>query len=336
MKSILPIFTVVAALAATVAHGQGVGNVAGADTRPNGGTLDSALPAAASSSPPAVAATENLVNNVLAAIDTHTSVAGKIKQKVNLFGHQLIGSGTYLQEGRGAERKLRLELKLEVDDQTSSLQHVCDGTYLWMHQDLLGKTALSRVDVRRLRTASPRQDNLLPLASPSSAMWVSLGGVPKLLESLADAFRFTSVKPIEVDRLAMWAIEGEWKPEKLAQMLPNQKNKILAGQPADLNKLGEHVPRRVVLVVGQDDLFPYRIEYWGSHPRSKKSAPSEQLIVEMDLFEIQFDAPIDPHQFLYNPGDSPFEDQTADYLQKLGFEGRTEAAGVRTPTRQLR
>ena len=34
------------------------------------------------------------------------------------------------------------------------------------------------------------------------------------------------------------------------------------GSPADLNQLTPNVPHRVVLHVGCDDLFPYRIEYW--------------------------------------------------------------------------
>jgi len=326
MNSILPIFS---AMVAALAIASGCG-------RSNGQGASSSAPAIASTvvtigaGPVADSAAQKLVHIAVANVDAFPTISGKIRHEVDLFGHQLIGSGIYLQQGRGPDRRLRLELKLKVDDQQSSLQQVCDGNYLWTHQDLLGKTTLTRVDLHRLRNALLARPNL---TAPAPDVWTSLGGLPKLLKSLDDFFLFTAANPKQLDGLATWSIEGQWKPSKLAELLPAQKDDILNGRGADLNALPEQVPHRVVLVVGQDDQFPYRIEYWGSKTRTKQSARNEErLIMVMELFEVQTGAPIDPRQLAYKPGDLQFEDQTSDFLQKLGLgDGRAEPTGARPP-----
>src|SRR5687767_3614436 len=74
----------------------------------------------------------------------------KIRHRIDLYRQQLSGSGSYAQlkiERKSTNEtpirnhtltatqvpiKYRLELKLPVADQVGSLQHICDGEYLWV------------------------------------------------------------------------------------------------------------------------------------------------------------------------------------------------------------
>jgi hypothetical protein len=234
-----------------------------------------------------------------------------------LLGRRLEGSGIYLQQGRGPERRLRFELKLQASNKTSSMLQVCDGTTLWIHEDLTDRKNLSRVDVARLRGARPKS----PPPAPQSNAWLALGGLPKLLMNLESSFQFGPVAESRLDALQVWTVEGQWKPARLAQLLPDQKAKIDAGIAADTRNLAPNLPDRVVLHLGCDDLFPYRIEYWRREPANKNARTDDRgkLLSVLEMFEVQFGAAIDPTQFAYQPvGLSPI-DRTQEFLDKFGL-----------------
>jgi hypothetical protein len=151
------------------------------------------------------------------------------------------------------------------------------------------------------------------------------------MKNLADWYRFTSVEEGHLERFPVWILRGQLHDFHLAGLLPAQKDKILAGQPADLDKLPKQIPDRVVLMIGRDDLFPYRLEYWRLLPVEKKPLslkkppPADRLLLAMELFEVQLDVPLDVRQFSYNPGDQPVVDLTPSYLQSLGLKDVVEA-----------
>ena len=62
----------------------------------------------------------------------------------------------------------------------------------------------------------------------------------------------------------MWVVAGKWRREKLALILPDQSEAILAGQPVDFSRLPALLPTNVNMTLGRDEafpLFPYRIEF---------------------------------------------------------------------------
>jgi len=281
-------------------------------------------PAAKANGPQAALDPAEVWHKVRSGLEQHSTIQAKIRQRVDLFGHQLLGSGSYLQQGRGAGRLLRLELKIQVAGQITSFEQVCDGNYSWVRQDLGGNPVLSRIDLRRMRRALGQPT--ATAVQPTSA-WLALGGLPKLLDGLDGWFQFTLLEMAQLDRLPVYRLEGQWKPARLPELLPDQKDKIKAGAAPDLGKLGKQLPDRVVLLVGRDDLFPYRIEYW-RQPPAKKGQPAgeSQLLLAMDLFEVQVGAAIDPRQFVYKPGVQQFTDETAKLLKSLGVEESPAAA----------
>src|SRR5262245_14509419 len=74
-----------------------------------------------------------------AAISDRPSVSAKLRCQAELMGFRILGAGAYFQQktlhfsqqGRGPAQLFRLDLRLQVGDQPSTLLQVCDGEHLW-------------------------------------------------------------------------------------------------------------------------------------------------------------------------------------------------------------
>ncbi len=259
-----------------------------------------------------------LIASAVTAAGAQPAASAKIRQRINLLGQQLVGTGMYWQQGKADARRFRLELKVQVAEGLTSVEQVCNGAELWVHEDLLDRSALSRIDLYRVREALHR--NPAARATPAFSLSLPIGGLPNLLENMQAAFQFSSAEEKKLDQLSVYRVEGQWKPAALAELLPDQKQKLLAGQAVDWKKVPPEIPQRIVLTLGQDDLFPYRIEYLREQPGKKGSPPTLQPMLTIELFEVQLATPIDPQRFAYQPGNRPRSDETAAYLKKLGIE----------------
>ena len=51
----------------------------------------------------------------------------------------------------------------------------------------------------------------------------------------------------------------------------------------------------------------------GERPETKE----DLTLMTMELFEVTFNAPIAPSQFIYNPGRAAVTDQTEEFLQSI-------------------
>ena len=272
---------------------------------------------------------QNQGNDLLArsieSLAQYNSLAAKIRQRVELFDQQLVGTGSYFQ-GPVDSYLLRWELKLRVADQVSSLQQVCDGRTLWIQRQLTDKSTLERVDIKRLRAA---QQNGNPSAAqpesagtsgaPAAAPTLGSGGLSRLLRHMERSFRFTSIQPVQLGKTPMHALQGEWHPDHLIRWLPNQRAAIEAGKPADTSKLLEHLPDHVVVFLGRDDLFPYRIEYRRKSPSLVGKALGKtdefRTLLVMEFFDVQFNPALEKSLFTFEPGDTKYVDKTQEYLK---------------------
>lgn len=284
-------------------------------------------PARGASSTLAASAGETLIKSAVAEMDLHQTVSAKLRQQIDLFGHQLAGSGFYLQQGRADAMLLRLELKLPIGGRVSSLLQVCDGHDFWVHQDLFDGPLLTRINLDRVRAARLSQP---PTSDSPASLWPAVGGLPKFLRNLDEYFYLTEVNETRLDRVPVWSMQGTWERPKLVEMLPEQKDAILAGQ-VDFSKLMEHLPERVRILLGRDDLFPYRIEYWRSVYKKGDKVPSQnRLILLTEMFEVQLDGRVDPRAFVYSKGTLREQDQTVGYLKKLGLTEPVANSASRT------
>jgi hypothetical protein len=254
-------------------------------------------------------------------LEGQRSISARIRQRAELFGHQLLGAGRYLEVRQTAVPLIRLELKIQVAENVTSLLEVCDGRYLWTYCKVLDSESLSYIDAIRATEALQRSGAGVPAgaARQGGKLVPGLGGLSRLLRGLGAAFQFTSAQQGHVGELAVWKIEGGWRPEHLLKLLPKQKDRIEHQQPVDLTRLPEHLPDRVLLLLGQEDLFPYRIDYCRDAPPKKRGGetPSARTLLTVEFFEVAFNQPIPLEQFVYNPGTGEKSDRTEEFLQSL-------------------
>ena len=91
---------------------------------------------------------QELVRAAAVRLQSRTALDAKVRQRVDMFGQQLTGSGRYQQWGAGPATRLRMELKFQVADQVASLHQVSDGRFFWTRRDFPGQSSLSRIDLR--------------------------------------------------------------------------------------------------------------------------------------------------------------------------------------------
>ena len=254
------------------------------------------------------------------ALQARRAVSAKIRHKIDLFDKQLIGSGNYLEQRQEPISLLKLELKIQLDSRTSSLVQVCDGRYLWTYRRLLGDGSLARLDAVRATEALQEAEKA---GRGEVEMLPGLGGLPQLLRGLHASFDFISAEKSTLNsksgQVAVWRLQGRWKARQLARLLPRQKQAIEEGKAVDLTKLPQHLPDHVVLFLGDEDGFPYRIEYRRGL-RGESNRPNEPMgraLVTMEWLDVVLDQPVDPRRFEYNPAGLQFEDKTEEFLKQL-------------------
>jgi hypothetical protein len=240
-----------------------------------------------------------------------------------MFGQQLVGSGLYLQQRSPRGLLLRLELKLDVGGRLSSLEQVCDGRFLWIRRELAGGETLGRVDLDQIRAAigpAGRQT-----WTDANTNWLALGGLPRLMSTLTENFAFDAPQPNRIASTPVWTVEGRWKRERLASLLPDQKDRISAGAPVDTRQLPPHLPDCVIVALRKDDLFPARIDFRRSEGASlgsdAGSAGESQSMMVLEFLDILAPARLDDAQFRYQPGRQEVVDHTELYLQMLKGSG---------------
>jgi hypothetical protein len=223
---------------------------------------------------------------------------------------------------------------------------------------------VTRIDLRLLR-ADPVLSAAEPISiKPGEASWSPIqpdltahsGGLTSLLAALSDNFTFL---PPQAMRLAVapplssqsmnipvFAVVGYWKLDKLAVLHGGNKSESPAeGDGYQLVRaLPARLPQEVLLLVGQTDFFPYRVEYRRLEtPRqTNRGQPpipfqlSANPIAVLELSDVSLDVPIDAGQFDYSPRDVELiDDQTAKLIERLRKQRQAQLA-KRDETHQAR
>jgi hypothetical protein len=307
---------------------------------------------------------DQLLQQVAAHLERRASVTAKLRHQVSFAGQQFYGVGNYWQQASGEDLKVRLELQIAGHD--AQLLQVCNSRHMWVDRKLPTGRQVTRVDLRTLRAnpslgapdlndVKPGQANWSPL---QSSLVAYSGGMPSLLASLSENFTFLPPQAMklamtppltpEPTNVSVFAVVGHWRPERLAAILAKaQRNSsdpsqatAEAEQPQRA-KIPERIPQEVLLLVGQSDMFPYRIEYRGLETPDPMSADGPAIpyqisvhpMVVLELSDIAFDTVIPPGQFDFIiPGDVDMIDQTSAILDQLRqahqqqVATRTEAA----------
>jgi hypothetical protein len=286
---------------------------------------------APSPQPPAPAPSgQQLVADAARRVANEPAISAELRYRIDAFGHELIGTGNYLQYGAGTDKLLRLDLRMQVGDKPATVQEVRGEESYWIRRDVPPiPPSLGRVDLRQLRKS-------LAQASPPSAGdvmpqgdWIMLGGLSRLMANLdqsfafspptADELQFTAGDGKTVVRLPIWLVSGQWKPERLDALAEREPGKSRA--------LPEQLPDRVELLLGRTEdilpLFPYRVTYWRTPSRGKNDKSQEPLppreLLTLEFFNVSRKK-MDPREFQYQPGDQDVQNLTPFYVQRYSGE----------------
>lgn len=274
-------------------------------------------------------------------MENHRSVKAKTRCRIRLFStQQIVGSGSYEQQQSASGPRFRRELTIKLPAKTSTFTEVFDGTTLWTYECLWlqpkhdgekpakSGEKLTTVSAKRVADRLKQTDRL---RDPTKiGPWPGLGGLPRLLRELNAHFTFseveqtafTTVGPSGQRALPVWKLSGRWNPGQLARLLPEQAEDIKAGKPANLGDLPSQAPDQVVVCLGKDDLFPYRIDYRRSVPRRfwNRGREESRSIVTMEFTEVSLDVPIKTSQFTYTPAGLTPVDRTSVFLKGLNLK----------------
>jgi len=251
------------------------------------------------------------------------SIVAKVRHRATIYDRELIGSGEYAQ-GPELARLLRYQLRTQVDTHVVEMLQVADGRHLWISTQLKDEPEIERVDIDRVLAAADPKAVAAPAGDPTRQL--GLGGLSQLLTAIERDFEFNTVFRSQLGGLAVYGIEGRWKRAALTAFDPVEQKKgkgTAGGQPTSEN-FRPHVPDRVVLFLGIDDLFPYRIEYRRALPAQAGGSgtpsaglvagdPSKPLLV-LEFFEVQFDVPLEERLFQFTPGTRRWADITEKFL----------------------
>ncbi|HLA84022.1 MAG TPA: hypothetical protein VJL29_04450 [Thermoguttaceae bacterium] len=253
-------------------------------------------------------------------LEGYHSIGANVEYEAELFGVQLTGRGTYRELRAGPVPRVRLELEVPLENRMGALVEICDGRQLWTYRRLFDEEKLTRVDLERVARAITQSEESPPLTPMTGT--IGMGGLAGLMKELQRNFRFEIVGPSQWRDQPTWELRGRWLPERLARVLPDQKDAILRGETPDYRKLPPHLPSLVLLTLGRENLFPYRVEYRRPRAvvesnRSDAATPDETEGVEVKWLGISLDEPMNPEDFECRPGTMEVTDLTESHIERL-------------------
>jgi len=262
-----------------------------------------------------------LVRHATVKIAQHSTIESRLRVRTDLMGQPLVGSGEYAQLNSSAGLLLRLELSIQAGEQATSVRQISDGRDLWEHWVIGDQQRVNHIDLRRVE----RTVKALPKGTyvGGTSANLAVGGLPKLVTQLSRTFDFgrAPVRSGQLGGIPVWFATGIWHGELLAKAAPQavKDGKIV------YEKLPVHLPHQVELVLGKDDLFPYRVTYF----RYQKIDLEHVLrpAVTTEFFDVVMDKQLNPAQFHYQtPKQLSFVDKTDAFMQAMGIPSNATMA----------
>lgn len=269
--------------------------------------------------------------NVLATLQRRPSIAARLRHQSRLHDLALTGSGRYWQRGTGNQRVTRWEMQTQVAGQTASYLQVFDGNHLWTDRTLPSGRKVHRLDVSRLQSrrhiaaAAARSLKTKAKWEPEIAAAEGQGGLAEMLADTLRRFTFSPPRPSQLNGLAVYALVGQWRRDELEKLWPE-----LASSD-DTPVWPRQLPHHVLLLVGQNNLFPYVVEHRRVDDAQLIASaagdrPTRDPLLRYELYEVQFAAAMDDSLFEFKPGDVQWSDETSLVLERLLATRKTSSS----------
>jgi hypothetical protein len=299
---------------------------------------------------------EQALDEALRKVKAYKSVSAELSEDVSLLGQKFRLTGRYLR-APGSRVLLRLDVEGLGDAEGTVLQ-VCDGTVLWDFMKIMGAPSCRSIKVGEVFKKLDSPDCDAELRERTMAQ-LGFAGPDALLAGLRKSVAFYTKTEGTIDGKKVWVLGGQWK-DREALSGP--------GQPPlpPTASLPPYIPNTVIVSVGQDDGWPYRVELIGrapslvelqrdsrpigpdGRPMGPKTTPKREEPCRIILVysKVQLDQAIPPAEFAFEPPQNvPKADATEALLNQLenlladrANQRRMEAAkgGGEVPAIQLK
>jgi len=250
---------------------------------------------------------------MLAELGRMESISARVRQRTRVGGRVLVGTGRYLQQGRGEEQRFRLETVIEADTERFEVLELSDGLSFWNYRKRGDEPPrLERVDIARVRS---RLEQLEVAADGVATPY--LGGLQRSLARIRQWFIFTSAEAGTLEGVPVWRVEGHWNPQLLAAILPEQAEAAASSSAGLLpGQLPEGMPWSVELVIGSGRLVPFRIEWRAAVGEQREGEGAIQPYSVLELYEVQINEPVDSAAFVYRPSPEGLVDKTETFVKQ--------------------
>lgn len=250
---------------------------------------------------------ERLVSTMLSRLGRVESVSARIRQRTRSKDMVVVGTGRYLQQGRGIDQQFRFEVVNKADTETFEFLEVSDGLSFWQfRKNTDNPVQLARVDISQVRTKL--EDFGI---EKDQAVAPYLGGLQRSLALLRHYFRFESAEKDSLEGLPVWRVAGQWNTTVLASILPQH---IMPPDALEggVVKVPDGMPCSVELIIGSEQLFPFRIT-WNALGDRGEIEPMSIL----ELYEVRLEGSIDSAAFVYKPSSEGLVDKTEQVVQQI-------------------
>ncbi|HBU38674.1 MAG TPA: hypothetical protein DEB70_12845 [Planctomycetaceae bacterium] len=250
---------------------------------------------------------ERLVASMLSRLGRVESISARIRQRTRAEGMVIVGTGRYLQQGNGLDQQFRFEVVNKADTEIFELLEVSDGISFWKFQKGSSTPVrLARVDISQIRT------KLKDLGiEEGQAVAPHLGGLQGAIAHIRRYFQFESAERESLEGLPVWRVVGRWNSSRLIEIFPHLK-----ALPNSSEGVAEEVPAgtpcSVELIIGSEQLFPFRIT-WSGRSHDGEFEP----ISILELYEVRLGEPIDSAAFVYKPSAEGLLDVTEQFVRGI-------------------
>ncbi|MEC9092268.1 MAG: hypothetical protein VX438_06150 [Planctomycetota bacterium] len=269
---------------------------------------------------------QNLLKNSIELLRTQ-SIRSRVRQIGVLFDKKLETRGTYLQ-ANGGKGGTRMLLEIQTENLVLDVKMVNDGVYFF-RQVLVknGSNDLAGVGGNREKEVEPRVERInLRLVRERYAQdkswpghWLAFGGLYLFMGQARSAFDFTGPDTGEIKGVQYSVLRGVWKPEKLAQLVPDQKVAILNRKALDWRRIPHQIPLEIEIYfvkTGQLAGFPYRVVFFRPQDDLLEGITKKHvLITEYSDPEI-VDTPAQS-EFQFNADENEVRDVTDDFIKSI-------------------
>lgn len=230
---------------------------------------------------------EDLLAAAVLQMEAVTSLSARVRCEGRLFDLDVEAEGDYRQMNHIGRVLVRMDLELQTGTADVAIQQVCDGRFLWESWKSGSTRNVGRVDLRELqRQAGENKLRAIRLGS---------GGLLALMQSISEAFVFRPAVVKTLDELTVFELTGQ---------LPRTG---APESPPDDSQLPPFQPDNVVVMLGTEDLVPYRIQF-----RRK-----QQVLLTCELFEVVIGAELDQSHFQWEGDDRLVKDRTGELVDQV-------------------